>query len=221
MRSARSSSNAASLHLPLRMGGSCERTASRNHRRLMDLRGYARLRDGEPFAVKLVDLSFDGCKVETALALLPGTQVTLCLGGLGNLDGDVRWCSGGYAGLCFGQVEQESRRESRRREKRIKLDAQVYLRHADGASYPTRIFDFSKTGCRIEFLKRITVGARLRVRFEGWHALEADLRWLDQFQGGVEFAKFIEPPIFQVLEAYLKRFCVDEHEVGRLSPFAT
>lgn len=56
---------------------------------------------GKPFAGMLSDLSVEGCRVASAVAVLPGCTLTLTLPGVAVLNGTVRWCNDGALGLEF------------------------------------------------------------------------------------------------------------------------
>jgi hypothetical protein len=55
-----------------------------------------------PFEGTLSDLSVEGCRIASAVAVLPGCGLTLTLPGIAVLNGTVRWCSDGAIGLEFG-----------------------------------------------------------------------------------------------------------------------
>jgi hypothetical protein len=55
----------------------------------------------QPFEGTLSDLSVEGCRITSAVAVLPGCTLTLRLPGVAVLTGEVRWCSDGALGLEF------------------------------------------------------------------------------------------------------------------------
>lgn len=74
----------------------------REPRRSVALAGFGVLEDGTIFEISVLDLSYDGCKVETAEGLRPGTQLRVSILGLGGaLNAAVQWCKDGRAGLHF------------------------------------------------------------------------------------------------------------------------
>ena len=56
-----------------------------------------------PFAGMLSDLSVEGCRVASAIAVLPGCALTLTVPGLEPLAATARWCADGVIGLEFSQ----------------------------------------------------------------------------------------------------------------------
>jgi hypothetical protein len=62
--------------------------------------------------------------------------------------------------------------------------------------------DLSGRGCRTEFVERPRPGETVWIKFEGLVPLESTVRWVDGFQGGLEFSQPIDPT---VLEALLRR----------------
>lgn len=171
-------------------------------RRQLDLQGYARLGNGTTFSITLRDLSTDGCRIETPLALLPDLPLELCIGGAGEFHGKVRWSASGLAGLHFSRAEEESRIDNRRDGERLKIGLEVILRHGCGSAYPSKVSEISRGGCKIEFLKQPLPGDKVIVRFPGLDALQAGVRWCRGFDGGVEFLPAIHPAVFQVLTAH-------------------
>lgn len=74
----------------------------REPRRSVALAGFGVLEDGTIFEISVVDLSYDGCKVETPEHLLPGMELRVSILGLGGaLRAAVQWCKSGRAGLLF------------------------------------------------------------------------------------------------------------------------
>ena len=75
--------------------------AQRSERRPTRMRGHILAADGTHHEIHLANLSYEGCGIETATALLPGQQVKLSVLGRGGIDSEVRWCRDGKAGLVF------------------------------------------------------------------------------------------------------------------------
>lgn len=82
--------------------GQTDPAPGRERRRPVALAGFGVRDDGKIFEISVVDLSYDGCKVETGESLPPGTQLRVSILGLGGaLNAAVRWCKSGRAGLRF------------------------------------------------------------------------------------------------------------------------
>src|SRR5687768_5071807 len=76
-------------------------TIDREPRRGVKLSGFAALEDGSTFPVTVLDLSYNGCRIETPIALLPQLTMKISVSRLGVLDAVVRWYANGHAGLRF------------------------------------------------------------------------------------------------------------------------
>jgi PilZ domain len=175
---------------------------SRAPRRSVKLPASLRLEEG-CIAVTVLDLTHDGCKIETPMALLEGAKLELSIENLGTIDAEVRWHARGKAGLRFGSAQIPD--QAPRRNDRSKVTADVLLRRAAGRSYRTKVFDVSPDGCKIEFVERPVVGEQLWVKFEGLDSLEAEVRWVDGHSGGIQFQRPIYPAVFELLLMRLQR----------------
>ena len=179
--------------------------SDREPRRRVELEGFGALTDGTTFRVKVLDLSYDGCKVETGIALFPGLKLKVSMLGLGSaLDAEVRWYRDGQAGLQFNPEENAPESKVPRKEERVELAAELSLRRFGRANYKARLFDLAPTGCKVEFVERPLVDELLWVKFDGLDAVEAKVRWIDGFYGGLEFVRPIYDAVFQMLLARLR-----------------
>lgn len=176
----------------------------REARRAVDLAGFALLDDNSTFDLTLTDLTYDGCQVKTDKVLEPGTKLKLSVVRLGALDAHVRWWEDGRAGLSFNPEASFDPQETPRDHDRIDLTAEVQLRRVGRQKYQGRTFDVSPKGCKVEFIERPRVGEMLWIGFEGLDPIEAEVRWIDGFFGGVEFVRPIYPAVFDLLMARLK-----------------
>jgi len=176
----------------------------RQPRREVDLTGFALLEDGSTVGISLLDLSYDGCKIETSVALLPGVKLTVSVLRLGALQATVRWYAEGKAGLCFRPDPIESRAEQLREHERMPLCANVSLRRLGRQPYLAKVFDLSGVGCKVEFIERPKCGEEVWAKFEGLESMEARVRWVDGFYGGIEFNRAIYPAVFEILLARLR-----------------
>ena len=180
-------------------------TPRHEKRRDVALSGFAVLEDGTTHDVSVVDLSYDGCKIEAAFTLVPGTTLKLSVLRLGCLPAQVRWSQAGKAGLSFAPNAMFEREEIERSHERIELEAEVSLRRPGRHRYQGRTFDVSPRGCKVEFVERPRADEHPWIKFDGLEPVEAQVRWVDDFIGGVEFVRPIYPAVFELLMARLKR----------------
>lgn len=177
---------------------------SRENRRVVALPAHILCENGEISAVEVLDLSYDGCSVETCVELPEGSTVKLSVSGLGAHDAQVRWYADGKAGLAFAIQEDWEREYKPRACERIELTADIQLRRVGRKHYQARVFDISTHGCKVEFVERPRLGELVWVKFDGLEAIEAEVCWKDGFYGGVKFLRTIYPPVFDMLLARMK-----------------
>jgi hypothetical protein len=82
---------------------------------------------------------------------------------------------------------------------RTNISAEVRLRRSGTHGYCVNVFDASRLGCKIEFAVRPSIGERVWVKFDGIEAIEAVVRWVDDYIGGLEFQHPIHPAVFKEL----------------------
>ena len=176
--------------------------ARRDPRHPVALPAFALFDDGARVELTILDLSYDGCRVAVAVAFLPNTLLKLSVPRLGQLEAEVRWCDGKVAGLCFkSETLQPEQSQKPRGHERVTIDGQISLRRAGRQQFQCRVFDLTPTGCKVEFIERPKVGDTIWAKFEGLDALEAEVRWVDGFYGGVEFKRPIYSAVFDLLLA--------------------
>ena len=177
----------------------------REPRRTVDLAGFGILAGGETFSLSVLDLSYDGCRIETELALLAGTKLKISILGLGRpADAIVRWFSAGFAGLEFyPENEVEAPRTSRAFE-RVAVKAELSLRRRGRQRYVANLFDLTPNGCRVEFIEKPKCGEIVWAKLDSFDSIEATVRWVDGFGGGLEFVRPIYPAVFAMLLARLR-----------------
>jgi hypothetical protein len=178
---------------------------TRQPRRQVALNGFGVLDDGTTFAISVVDLSYDGCKVATDLALIPGLILKVSiLGARGAIPAVVRWYREGRAGLKFSPEDEPAAAQTPRGYERIELTAKLSLRRTGRQQYLAHLFDIAPTGCKVEFIERPRRDESLWVKFDGLDGIEATVRWVDGFYGGLEFVRPIYPAVFDLLLARLR-----------------
>jgi hypothetical protein len=176
--------------------------ARRDPRHPVALPAFALLDDGTTIDLTILDLSYDGCRVEVPVAFLPNTRLKLSVPRLGKLEAEVRWCDGKIAGLCFSSETLDSAQPQKpRNHERVTIDGQISLRRAGRQQFQCRVFDMTPTGCKVEFIERPKIGDTIWAKFEGLDALEAEVRWVDGYYGGVEFKRPIYSAVFELLLA--------------------
>jgi hypothetical protein len=176
----------------------------RSERRPVALRGYVIAADGEHHEIKLLDLSYEGCGVETSIELKPGATVKLSVLRLGGIEAEVRWYQDGKAGLVFAPLEAEVKKHWPRRSERLSLAAEVRLRRIGKATFRVNVNDVSPEGCRVQLVERPAEGEHVLVKFAGLEVLESRVCWVDGFTAGLKFDKPIHPAVFDLLVARLQ-----------------
>ncbi|HEX5238055.1 MAG TPA: PilZ domain-containing protein [Sphingomicrobium sp.] len=171
---------------------------ARRERKPVSLRAYI-LREGGASSEGLVlDLSYEGCGIETPLALEPEEKVKLTVLGRGAIDAKVRWSSGGRAGLVF-ESDEAPRQEWPRVSHRVSMAADVSLRRLGQANFRVTVTDISPEGCRVELVDRPRVEEHVLIKFEGLEVLEAEVCWVEGYAAGLRFEKPIHPAVFELL----------------------
>ena len=177
-------------------------TQDRAPRQAVKLTGAALLKGGTTLHLTILDLSYDGCKVQGATRLGLGSEMALTIAGLDTaLEAVVRWSKGDTAGLQFRHPAEEEQAPGHppRESERIKLSGSLSLRRPGRSHYTVRMFDLAPTGCKVEFVERPKLGETLWAKFEGLEAIEAVVRWVDGFYGGIEFVRPMHPGVFAIL----------------------
>jgi len=175
----------------------------RQERRPVRLRAYIAQAGGLTTDILILDLSYDGCGIDTAVELEPGEPIKLSVVGRGAIAAHVRWYQNGKAGLVF-EPEKAPRQHWPRRSERVSLSAEVLLRRPGQSPYHIRVTDLSPEGCKVDLIQRPSEGEHMLLKFEGLEALEAEVCWVEGFCAGLEFDKPIHPAVFDLLLDRLK-----------------
>lgn len=176
----------------------------RRERRQVSLRAYVVRGDGSSSEVLVLDLSYEGCGVETPLVLKAGEQVKLSVLRRGAIDATVRWCRNGKAGLVFAAEEPSAKKHWPRRNQRIALSADVSLRRLGQNNYRVTVTDMSPDGCKVALVERPRAEEHVLIKFDGLEVLEAEVCWVDGFTAGLRFERPIHPAVFDLLIERLK-----------------
>lgn len=172
---------------------------AREQRRSVTLPAHIICENGEITSADVLDLSYDGCRVETPVELREGSTVKLSVVALGANDAQVRWYADGKAGLSFAIHSVWEREIKARKAERIELSADLSLRRVGRQHYRARVFDVSPEGCKVEFVERPRLDELVWVKFDCLEAIEAAVCWVDGFYGGVKFLRPIYPAVFDLL----------------------
>jgi len=176
---------------------------SREERHSVGIEGALKHPNGSTLSIKLVDLSYDGCRIEVPMLLEAGDRVQIIAKG-SITDAVVRWYSNGQAGLSFNAPALGSPKSGKletipRDEPRISTAIEATMQRHGKAKYPVTVYDMSTAGCKVEFVDRPDVGEPVHMRFHRLQPLEATVRWIAGIQAGVEFERPIHPAVFDLL----------------------
>jgi hypothetical protein len=171
----------------------------RRERRPVSLRAIVEREEGPRHEIFVLDLSYEGCGIETPVELEPGEPISLSVLGRGVIESHVRWYKDGRAGLVFKPEEPTPKKQWPRICQRIPLSVEVSLRRLGQQTYKVRITDLSPQGCKIELVERPRVGEHLLLKFDGFEALDAEVCWVDGFIGGLRFEKPFHAAVFDLL----------------------
>jgi hypothetical protein len=169
--------------------------SKREERRAVELRGFIVRESGEVIDIRVIDLSYSGCAIETVAPLVPDERVKLSVLGRGNVTAKVRWYEGRKAGLLFFS-EQAAETE---RPPRTSIAVEAFLRRAGKPSYRVATTDLSAAGCKCEFVDRPEMGETVWIKFGSLQALEAKVSWIAGFNAGLNFCTPIHPAVFEML----------------------
>ena len=176
----------------------------RQDRKPVKLRGVAVRQDSSSLDVVLLDLSYEGCGIETPAELYPGEPIKLSILCRPAIDAYVRWYEKGRAGLAFGAEDPDEKAYLTRRSPRIALGGEVSLRRLGQNNYRVRVNDLSPEGCKVELVERPRVGEHVLVKFDGLELLDAEVCWVEGFVAGLRFEKPIHVSVFDLLLERLK-----------------
>ena len=177
----------------------------RRERRPVNLRAAITRAGGAMHEIALLDLSYEGCGIETPVELEPGEEVKLSVMNRGAMDTTVRWCINGRAGLIFKPEEPAEKKHWPRRSQRIQLDGQATLRRLGQQTYQVHVTDLSPEGCKVELVERPRIGEHLLLKFDGLEVLDAEVCWVEGFIGGLRFEKPIHVAVFDLMVDRMKR----------------
>lgn len=171
---------------------------TRDERRAVALRGWMVLAsDNSIWDFTLTDLSYGGCRLETAAPLRRGDEVKLSVANRGKIEAVVRWRRERAVGLSFIQVAEEG--QTPRQVERLKADLEVIVRRQGRRGQQLDARDISPLGCCLVFVDVPRVDDRIWIQLPGLEAIEARVRWVEGHCAGVMFEKPIHAAVFDLL----------------------
>ena len=171
----------------------------RRERRPTSMTGFAMLEGNESHEILVLDLSYEGCGIQTPVELRPGQKLKLSVLRRGAIDAEVRWCSGGKAGLVFAEEAAPAEEHRARIAERVTLTAEVRMRRLGKANYRVAVLDASPQGCRVELVEQPSTGEHVLVKFDGLEVLGSEVCWVEQRCAGLRFEKPIHPAVFELM----------------------
>ena len=172
----------------------------RSARRHVSLQASITRQGGKVAEVRMLDLSHDGCGIETPVELSPGEAITLSVSGRGSLPTVVRWYRDGHAGLQFAAEEEEpEKQEIPRASPRVPVSVDVTLRRVGQRHYQVRVADLSPEGCKVDLVERPRIGEHMHLKFEGLEVIVGEVCWVEGFVAGLRFEKPIYRSVFDLL----------------------
>jgi len=156
------------------------------------------LASGMDIFVRVLDLSYDGCRIDVPEVIFEGDEVKLAVEGRGVIEASVRWYKDGRAGLKFAD-EDASRQKVTRKGKRRTSGMEARLRRIGRLSYWVELRDLSPDGCMVELVERPAMDEVMQVRLPGLETLQARVRWIDNYVAGLKFERPIHPAVFELL----------------------
>jgi hypothetical protein len=177
---------------------------NRDSRRPVELDGHIIRANDEVVAVKVVDLSYDGCAVRIATTLRIAETLKLAVSGRGMIDASVRWLQNGEAGLLF-EADKPAKPHYPRKSERVAVTGEAALRRAGCHAYAVRLSDVSRFGCKCSFVERPAESERAWIKFPGSEELEATVSWVEEDSIGLVYRNPLHPAVFAL---QLERFNV-------------
>ena len=167
-------------------------------RRPVEVPAHLVLGGGLVLDVRVLDLSYDGCRIDVPRALFEGDAVQLSVQGRGVIEATVRWCKDGRAGLKFAE-EPEAKQHVARSGHRRTAGMEAQLRRIGRLKYAVELRDLSPDGCMIDLVERPALDEVMQVKLPGLETLQARVRWVDNYIAGLKFEHPIHPAVFELL----------------------
>jgi len=176
----------------------------RRERRPVSLSAFVVREDGSTIEALILDLSYDGCGIETPAQFRPDEAVKLSVLRRGAIESRVRWCRNGRAGLIFEPEQPNEKKHWPRRSERIATSAEVSLRRLGQSGRRVRVTDLSPEGCKVRLPHQPRLGEQLLIKFDGLELLESEVCWAEGFDAGLRFERPFHPAVFALVAERLK-----------------
>lgn len=167
-------------------------------RRPVEFPAHLVLGGGTVLDVRVLDLSYDGCRIDVPKAIFEGDSVQLSVQGRGVIDCAVRWCKDGRAGLRFAE-EAPTKEQIERKANRRTAGMQAQLRRIGHLSYSVELRDLSREGCMIDLVERPALDEVMQVKLPGLETMQARVRWVENYIAGLQFERPMHPAVFELL----------------------
>lgn len=171
----------------------------RRERRALGMPAFAECGAGRQVEVLLIDVSAQGCGLETPVELRPGEEIRLTVPDRPPIHARVCWYSMGKAGVLFFPGETGSAEPQSREQEREPYCGEALVRRLGGSNYKVRIFDVSPEGCKIELIETPRVGEHLLIKFDRLEPLDAEVCWVDGPMAGLRFGRPIYGAVYELL----------------------
>ena len=169
-------------------------------RRPVSIDGVARLLNGSTVPIRVVDLFYDGCTIETPVDLERKESIRLTVRG-SIISADVCWCSEGKAGVSFAS-EPSTTPAAAPLSPAVggpQMTIQATMQRHGQPKYLVSVVDLSVDGCKVEFVDRPDVDERVHIRFSGLAPIEGQVRWVAGIEAAVAFERPIHPAVLDIL----------------------
>jgi PilZ domain len=171
----------------------------RRERRPVSMQAFIATDGGATGEAIVLDLSYEGCGIETAVVLTPGNTVTLSVLGKPGLKAEVCWYADGKGGLTFAKEPVAAKQQRPRAKERVAVVVNAQLRRLGMTNFNVSVFDLSPEGCKVEVVERPRLGEHLHLKLEGIEAIGAEVCWVENFFAGLRFERRIHDAVFNLL----------------------
>ena len=166
-------------------------------RRSVEFPAHLLLGGGLMLDVRVLDLSYDGCRIDVPRVLSESDAVQLSVQGRGIIEATVRWYKDGRAGLKFADEAEKDQVARSGQRRTAGMEAQ--LRRIGRLKYWVELRDLSPDGCMIDLVERPALDEVMQVKLPGLETLQARVRWVDDYIAGLKFEQPIHPAVFELL----------------------
>ncbi len=171
----------------------------RRERRAVTMHAFVATEEGVTGEALVLDLSYDGCGIESPLPLAVGQIVTLSVPDRGVISARVRWWSEGRGGLIFESSESPDGEQQERAAERNPVALEGSLRRLGMGNYRVNVFDLSPQGCKVELVERPRVGEHVLLKFDRMDVMDAEVCWVQEHFAGLRFERSIHDAVFALL----------------------